>query len=220
MTALAGRLRTWAALALSGAATLTATPSVGREISTREWNFAVSLDGRPIGEHRFTLQDRGDIRELRSEALFNVRFLFINAYRYEHSAREQWQGDCLQSVAARTDTNGKPLLVEGERENGAFRIRTGNAGVLQDECVQTFAYWNPSILDASRLLNPQTGEYVDVKVLLMGREVIGGQPADRYRLIGKGATPLQIDLWYTPARDWLALESLTPEGRRVNYARK
>jgi hypothetical protein len=224
MSARAWQGRTLAALAPAAFAMLMAAPSSfaagAREAATREWNFAVSLDGRPIGEHRFTLQDRGDIRELRSEALFNVRFLFINAYRYEHSAREQWQGDCLQSVDARTDANGKPIVVEGQRENGAFRIRTGNVDVLQDECVQTFAYWNPSILDASRLLNPQTGEYVDVKVLLMGRELIGGQQADRYRLIGKGGTPLQIDLWYTPARDWLALESLTPEGRRLQYARK
>jgi hypothetical protein len=224
MSARARQRRTLAALALAAFAMLTAAPSsfaaAASEAATREWIFDVSLDGRRIGEHRFTLQDRGDIRELQSEALFNVRFLFINAYRYEHSAREHWQGDCLQSVDARTDANGKPIVVEGQRENGAFRIRTGNVDVLQDECVQTFAYWNPSILDASRLLNPQTGEYVDVKVLLMGREVIGGQQADRYRLIGKGATPLQIDLWYTPARDWLALESLTPEGRRLQYARK
>ena len=188
--------------------------------ATREWNFDVSLDGKPIGEHRFTLHDRGDIREIDSQARFNVRFLFINAYRYEHRARERWTGDCLQSVEARTDANGKPRVVEGERANGMFRIRNGSPAVLQDACVQTFAYWNPSILDARRLLNPQTGEYVDVKVLLMGREVIDGQSAERYRLLGEGETPLQIDLWYTAARDWVALESLTPEGRRLRYARK
>ena len=100
------------------------------------------------------------------------------------------------------------------------RLRSAPGAVLPDECVQTFAYWNPSILDAQRLLNPQTGEYVDVKVLLMGRETIAGQPTERYRLIGGGKTPLQIDLWYTAARDWVALESLTPEGRRLRYARK
>jgi hypothetical protein len=212
--------RVLSALAVSAAWLLPAAPANARETVTREWHFDVSLDGRPIGEHRFTLQDRGDLRELRSEALFSVRWLFINAYRYQHQAREQWQGDCLQSVNARTDANGKPLIVEGERGPGGFRIRTGSADVLPDACVQTFAYWNPSILDARRLLNPQTGEYVDVKVLLMGRELIAGQQANRYRLIGSGQTPLQIDLWYTPALDWVALESLTPEGRRLQYARK
>ena len=207
----------WSARTLAMLGLLVATAS---HSATREWNFDVSLDGKPIGEHRFTLQERGDIREIDSQARFNLRFLFINAYRYEHRARERWTGDCLQSVEARTDANGKPRLVEGERANGAFRIRNGGGAVLQDACVQTFAYWNPSILDARRLLNPQTGEYVDVKVLLMGREIIDGQSAERYRLLGKGETPMQIDLWYTAARDWVALESLTPEGRRLRYARK
>ena len=67
MSARAPRLRPLAALALAAAAMLTAAPSPARDIATREWNFAVSLDGRPIGEHRYTLHDRGDIRELRSE---------------------------------------------------------------------------------------------------------------------------------------------------------
>jgi hypothetical protein len=220
MSARAWWMRSAALLTLCVSSLLTPQPLSAREISTREWNFDVSLDGRPIGQHRFTLRERGDFRDLRSEAQFNVRILFINAYRYDHRADERWQGDCLESVDARTDANGKRLVVEGERDISGFRIRNGSPDVLVDECVQTFAYWNPSILDASRLLNPQTGEYVDVKVLLMGREVIGGQQTERYRLLGSGRTPLQIDLWYTEARDWLALESVTPEGRRLRYARR
>ena len=54
----------------------------------------------------------------------------------------------------------------------------------------------------------------------MGREVIDGQSTERYRLIGDGEAPLQIDLWYTAAGDWVALESLSPEGRRLRYVRK
>jgi len=69
-------------------------------------------------------------------------------------------------------------------------------------------------------LNPQTGEYVPVKVLTLGRETLDGQSTERYRLLGSGQTPLQIDLWYTPARDWVALESRTPRGQLLRYARK
>jgi len=89
-----------------------------------------------------------------------------------------------------------------------------------DECVQTFAYWNPSILRATRLLNPQTGEYEPVQISELGSDVIAGQPAERFRLIGGGTTPLKIDLWYSPARDWLALESRTPEGRTLRYSKE
>lgn len=208
------------AAAMALALTLVAGPAYTREVTTREWRFDVSLDGRPIGEHLFTLREDQDSRELTSEARFRVRILFIDAYKYDHRARESWQGDCLQSLDARTDANGKPIVVVGQRDRAEFRIQSGTAAVLSDDCVQTFAYWNPSILEARRLLNPQTGDYVEVKVLLMGREVIDGQPTERYRLLGSGSTPLQIDLWYTAARDWVALESLTPEGRRLRYDRK
>lgn len=187
--------------------------------TTRQWRFDVSLDGRPIGEHNFVLREGGDALELTSEARFRVRVLFIDAYRYEHRAREWWRGDCLEKLDARTDANGEETLVAGSRTLGEFRL-AGERPVPLDLCVQTFAYWNPQILEARRLLNPQTGEYVAVKAMSLGRETIAGQPADRYRLIGEGRTPLQIDLWYSQDRDWLALESLTPEGRRLRYARK
>jgi hypothetical protein len=183
------------AMALAGAA----------EGATREWNFHVSLDGRHIGEHRFVLRDGSDSRELTSQARFRVRVLFFDAYRYDHRAQETWRGDCLERLDASTDVNGKRTVV---------------AVTPLDECVQTFAYWNPTILGARRLLNPQTGEYVPVQIRDMGSELLAGQPADRFRLTGGGRTPLEIDLWYTPAREWLALESRTPEGRRLRYSKE
>jgi hypothetical protein len=173
---------------------------------SREWNFHVSLDGRPIGEHRYRLREEAGSRQITSEADFRVRILFFEAYRYEHRAQEWWQGDCLERIDARTDANGKLTLVE---------MATPLAS-----CVQTFAYWNPSILGARQLLNQQTGEYVPVQVRAIGTGLIDGEPAEQFRLTGGGRTPLEIDLWYTAAREWVALESRTPEGRRLRYARK
>jgi hypothetical protein len=192
----------------------------GSDAPTREWRFDVSLDGRSIGEHRFQLRQARDAYELTSEARFRVRLLFIDAYRYEHQAREWWQDDCLVRLDARTDTNGERIAVAGAQEGGTFRLTTGGDPAPLAGCVQTFAYWNPSILEARRLLNPQTGEYVYVEVKPMGTDIIAGQQAERFRLLGAGRTPLEIDLWYTPARDWVALESRTPEGRRLRYSRK
>jgi hypothetical protein len=182
-----------------------ATQAVAVGADTREWRFDVSLDGRPIGEHRYVLREHADSRELTSEASFRVRVLFFEAYRYDHRAQESWRGDCVEKLESRTDTNGEQTRVDA----GPF-----------DGCVQTFAYWNPSILEARRLLNPQTGEHVAVQVRDLGSELLAGQPVQRYRLTGSGATPLEIDLWYTPSREWVALESRTPEGRRLRYARK
>ena len=190
--------------------------------SLHEWRFAVSLDGKPIGEHRFVLQQRAELRELTSEAKFRVRFLFINAYHYEHSARELWRGDCLERLVARTDDNGNETVVSGEQEGGGFRVTTDGNAAGVESCVQTFAYWNPRILDATHLLNPQTGEYLPVQVLDLGRATVGSRKdAQHYRLLGDaGGKPLHIDLWYSTAHEWLALESLTPDGRRLRYSRE
>lgn len=215
------QLRPWLLAAGAAALSLASPPQVSaRNAAPLEWRFDVSLDGRSIGEHHFVLREAADRRELTSEARFRVRIWFLDAYRYDHSAREQWQGDCLERLDARTDANGKRTEIVGRREMGEFRIQSAGGRVLPFECVQTFAYWNPSILEAQRLLNPQTGEYQDVQVLPMGEELVAGQQAQRFRLIGRGQTPLEIDLWYTPAREWLALESRTAEGRRLRYERK
>ena len=86
-----------------------ALPAAQAEV--RSWNFRVLLDDREIGQHQFTLDAAGGQREVRSEARFDVRRLFINAYRYHHEALERWNGNCLQLLVSRTETNGERLAV-------------------------------------------------------------------------------------------------------------
>jgi hypothetical protein len=170
---------------------------------TRAWNFRVFLDEREIGWHSFTLRERGRERELRSEARFAVRVLSFDAYRYAHQATERWLDGCLRELVARTDDNG-------ERE--AVDWRGSGSG-----CDMSFAYWNPQILQARRLLNPQTGEYVAVSVAALGEETIEVRgervKAQRHRLDGPG---VRIDLWFA-GDEWLALESPAKGGRRLRY---
>ncbi len=195
-----------AALSILGAADAAAE-------NTRSWKFDVSLDGRHIGEHRFTLRQSGELRELRSEARFAVRILFFEAYRYEHDAHEIWQGDCLQQLDAQTNDNGTRREVHGARSGDDFQVVTVDSTRQLARCVRSFAYWNPDVLlAANSLLNPQTGEYVSVHVERLGREAFGpeGRPAERLRL--RAANPdaeklRPIELWYTTDMEWLALES-------------
>jgi hypothetical protein len=198
---------------------------------TSEWRFNVLLDDKPIGYHRFELSTRGAERELRSDARFNVKVLFINAYTYTHTADEQWQGECLSRLEARTNDNGNKNHITGTRRDSSFVVANGTVTATLAPCVQTFAYWNPQILTATRLLNPQTSEYVPVRVTSMGLETIEvrGRPmsSERFRLTSEPTAliPLQIDLWYSSGdssgnsenRQWLALESIAEGGGRLRY---
>jgi hypothetical protein len=191
--------------------------AVPASATARARNISVMLDGREIGRHRYELQPRTDGVELRSEARFDVRFLFVSAYRYEHAAVERWQGGCLRELQSRTVTNGERVAVSARDIGGQLNVERPAGRDVHPGCVQSFAYWDPRILEARALLNSQTGELVPVEVMRVGPEAVNVQGRDRlamrHRIIGTG---LQIDLWYVGER-WVALEAVTEGGRRLRY---
>ncbi|MEZ5583025.1 MAG: DUF6134 family protein [Candidatus Competibacteraceae bacterium] len=189
------------------------------ENAQQEWRFQVLLDDDPIGFHAFTLRADGEERVLDSRADFDVKFLFINAYSYEHQATERWAGDCLRRIEAVTDDNGTRYTVDGTLERERFVVKTAQERNTMPACIMSFAYWNPAILEQKQLLNTQTGAYVDVAVSFAGQEsfALGNQQitADRYLMEAEGK---RISLWYSAEdRRWLGLESMTEDGYRLRY---
>jgi steroid 5-alpha reductase family enzyme len=179
--------------------------------------FNVLLDGDPIGQHRFELRGSGPTREVVIQADFRVRLLLLDVYRYRHTATERWLGDCLETLSARTDDNGKIETVTARRSGDGLVVDATRAQGRHGGCVRSFAYWNPRILDGGRLLNAQTGAYMPIRVLPLGEERVPVrgrlESTRRYRLIGEG---VEIDLWYA-GEDWVALESRAGAGRRLRY---
>ena len=180
--------------------------------------FDVFLDGKKIGYHRFEIDGPKDSAAVRSEAKFDVKFLFLTAFSYRHIAEENWAGGCLDEIQARTDSNGTEIKVVGERTEDAFVIETGDREAELPRCIMSFAYWNPGFLEEPRLLNPQTGEYLDVEVEELGSDVakLGSRevPARSVRIT---ARQMDITLWYSESAEWLALESVAKGGRILRY---
>ena len=201
-----------------GACLLLATPL----LQAKEWAFDVYLDKNKIGTHTFTLSDN----TLTSKAKFNVKVLFIEAYKYDHTAKEQWAGDCLSALEASTIENKIVTKVNGKLDAGAFNIKSGSVEQTLPACVMTFAYWNPKILTQSKLLNPQNAEYLDTTITKLGatKTEVKGKPIDtaHYKITGalKGVKKLNIELWYNQDNDWVALKSVTPEGYNIIYKLK
>ncbi len=212
------RLKTGIALGLLAAfaSALLATPAAAAESA---WEFEVSLDDRKIGYHRFVVSEDGSRKVLETEAAFDVKLLFITAFRYRHSNVEVWDDGCLESIDARTDSNGKLFEVRGTRKADRLSIMRNNVDDELEECVRTFAYWDPAVLGADRLLNSQTGEYEAVSVRDEGSDVVtvdGTEiAARRYTLSAKAG---DIRLWYASGTDtWLALEAPAKGGRTIRY---
>ena len=203
---------------------LLASAAAQAQAQSREWNFQVFLDDRPIGHHHYTLRNSGDNgleRELKTEARFDVKILFINAYRYAHDASERWRGNCLARLAARTDDNGEISEVGAEQQGERVALTAPHGRESLDGCLMTYAYWNRDIVRQKRLLNTQTGKVETVTVAALGEDkiTVRGTPvvAQRYRISGGKHS---IELWYGADNAWLALQSTLDGGRKLRYQLK
>jgi hypothetical protein len=195
-----------------------ATPVITQ---AQSWNFDVSMDGKAIGTHQFVLSDKENNQQiLKSEANFNIKILSISFFKYHHQANETWENNCLKKLEAKTQENSKTTVVKGVQEKTAFKISSPSASEINDECVMTFAYWNPKILQQKKLLNPQTGDYLSANITSLGKEniLVKGQTvkADHYKI---DTAKFKIDIWHGVDDAWLALQSLTEDGR-IDYVLK
>jgi Domain of unknown function (DUF6134) len=186
--------------------------------AANDWAFRVLLDGRPIGQHRFTVSDQGEERRVTSQANFAVRILGFSAYEYRHTAVEQWRGDCLTELTAATDDDGKGSEVRATLAGDTLHVIADQAVQPLNGCVMTFAYWNPAIRTQTRLLNPQTGRFEPVQITEAGTGLLDvrGVPtlATRVRITGLSAA---IDVWYSPQGEWLGLDSLVNGRHKLSY---
>lgn len=188
----------------------------------KTWSFDVYLDQQKIGTHRFDYENG----TLNSLADFNVKVLWMSAYRYQHQATEQWHGECLSKLSAQTQENKVKTVVEGQLQSQQFEVKVNEKNVSLPTCIMTFAYWNPLMRQQSKLLNPQNAEFLDVTVTSQGTNTlkVHGQstPTQVYLLKGRfeGKEKLNIRLWYDERDEWVGLESTTPEGYKINYKLK
>jgi len=205
-------------IGLFGLALVSPSSAKGGESDVANWDFDVYLNDKKVGKHSFTVSETDGMRRVQSQANFNVKVLFITAYQYEHSAAERWAGNCLVEFDASTNANGERIRVSGQQTSTGFLIESGESPVKLPECVMTFAYWNPEFLEQPQLLNPQTGEFVDIRVEEVGNELleIRGQTVAATRFSLK-AREVDLTLWYSSDDEWLALESVAKGGHIIRY---
>jgi hypothetical protein len=210
----------------------------------RTLRFAVSLDDRTIGEHRFLIRDgvrddaqaslaaaalpSGLARSVEIEADFLVRLLRIPVYRYAHRNRERWDNGCLSQLESETNANGERYRVALQRTDNGYRISTALRQQYHDAaCLLSFAYWDPAIIGARQLVNAQTGAVVDVRVAAVDASALdwldpgwGDVRGFRIEAVDDGdGAPIDIRIYYTGDWQWVGLESPVNGGRWMRYRR-
>lgn len=214
------------------------TPADGAAPRPGRWDFAVTLDDKPIGRHRFELAGDPATGEwtLKSQAEYDVKILGLTVYTYRHSATERWRAGCLAQLEARTDDNGDVTSVQAAAPAGSEAPTSLRIAVRSDDraiaaaaaastgqdargCQTSYAYWNPGALrQRSQLLNPQTGRLDPVQgsALPATSLIVAGQPvqAQGWRL----RTPKgPVDVWSAADGRWIGLDATVSGDRRLRY---
>lgn len=187
-----------------------------------ELAFAVSLDDKPIGTHRFRIAESGTLRIVETEASFDVKILSVPIYRYRHRNTETWQNGCLKQIDSETDANGERYAVDLSKTATGYKIVTPSETETHAvDCMMSFAYWDQRFLQQKRLLNTQTGELIPVQVQALGesKRAIGNQSlsVQGFRILAESQN-VDIKVFYHSADGrWVALESVLESGRKLLY---
>jgi hypothetical protein len=124
-------------------------------------------------------------------------------------------------VEASTQDGGDQYRVLGKSETDIFKLVEPSKEAFCADCPMTFSYWNPSMLKQNKLLNVQTGEYMEVQIKSLGKKIIKVKneniEADLYQLT---APKINIQLWYKDNKEWVKLESITPDNHHIVYILK
>ncbi len=186
--------------------------------ASQTYDFKVFLGKDEIGRQRFDISSEGDRTQVRVDAQFTVKFLYITVYTYRHTNVETWEGTCLREIRAETDDNGDSFFVHGIFRNGQLQVQTQAGNWIGEGCIKTFAYWNPEWIKGERLLNSQTGEHQPVSILAVGEETIPVQGVPTRAIHRRIVTDkFAVDLWYTLSGRWVALQSTTKKGDTLRY---
>lgn len=192
----------------------------------KNWYFAAYLDDKEIGHHSFEVTSRGNRIEVQTRAEFDVRFMFISFYNYQHTNSEVWSEGCLVDLKSRTVDDGEELFVTLTEKNSSTSIETLKGAYSSTNCIRSFAYWSPHLLNASTLLNSQTGELIDItyetydfEEILLNNQLVN---ARKVRLLGedKSGQIIDISVWYDQKDQWLALQSMLANERMLRYELK
>ena len=125
-------------------------------------NFDVFLNGKLMGWHSYKVSESQGLMEVESKTQLRGRIFVIKRVDYTHQSNERWSDGCLQSLNSETKSGKKKTTIEGMLTNDGFVVKQNGSSRLLPACTRTFAYWEPKLLKAEFLLNPDSGEHLKV----------------------------------------------------------
>lgn len=179
--------------------------------------FDVRRDGTPVGEHRVSFRRDGDTLHVAADFALEVRFLGFTAYRYRYGSNSTWRGDCLVSLEAVVNDDGKRSRVSAVREGDQIRIGGDRGDLVAPAGVFPTDHWHPGVLGMDRVLNTLTGGINRVRIEDRGPATLasanGTLAARHFVYTGE----LNTEVWYDAAGRWVGMRFAGKDGSVIEH---
>ena len=179
--------------------------------------FDVRRDGVPVGEHKVTFRRDGDTVHVAADFAIEIRFLGFTAYRYRYESKSAWRGDCLVSLEANVNDDGKRSQVTAVRAGGEVRITGARGDIATPAELFPTDHWHPGVLGTERVLNTLTGGINRVRIEDRGPATLassnGSLAARHFVYTGE----LNTEVWYDAAGRWVGMRFAGKDGSTIEH---
>lgn len=165
--------------------------------------FDIEREGNKIGATMIDLERQNDVTSVKVATNISVKVMFIEAYRYEHTAAETWKGGQLTSYKSRTNDNGTKHTVDvspGPTPDKLILDVDGKRGDVPKAIVPASLWSKDIITNRSELFEPANGKRLSIKVKDLGDETLtlrGVKHQTRhYKIADKTPGEFDRDLWF------------------------
>ena len=182
-------------------------------VKTETWRFRAFIDKKEVGYHSFKAYYHTSGIRLEGEAKFEYKLLGITLFSYEHAVIEEYDNNyCLQKITSDTQIKDKSLSLQGNLTPKGFAVDAPTNEIHDTQCIVPFAYWAPTFVAQSELLNGQTGELVPVSIYA---EIPTENAAETsYRV---ETDEMSLAVQYDATGKWVGLVSDLPAKRKLIY---
>lgn len=153
------------------------TESQGTDPQVYQYRVEHPLYG-DIGTYTNIVTKIGDTADVETKLHVVVKLLGIVVHRQEAEREEHWQNDRLTLFRSVTETNGKPLEVDGAAHGNAFVITSPAGTITAPADVRPTNPWSPAVLNADVVMSTKSGRIFRAHLNDVKDEVVtvGGKP--------------------------------------------
>ena len=186
---------------------------------TQRTTFVILRNGEPIGTSTIDVEPTPSQTTVASVTHIEVTLAFLTLYRFEQTETEEWSGQQLLSLRARTDDNGHVHQTIARRAGDALAIECDDKGKNAPATVIPLDAWNPAVLTQKAVLDLKEGSVVPVRTIDRGEEDVVSEGhatrAHRYTI----TAGFSQDVWYDTRGELVGLQLTGSDGSIIRYQR-